>query len=81
MASTIAAVLTAAIGFAIPSLRFGRMAFLALTASSSLGLMAFRLLTRDRVSHQLLRERVLVLGTDLADVIIAKECEYGTRVG
>jgi sugar transferase (PEP-CTERM system associated) len=73
MASTIAAVLTAAIGFAIPSLRFGRMAFLALTASSSLGLMAFRLLTRDRVSHQLLRERVLVLGTDLADVIIAYE--------
>jgi sugar transferase (PEP-CTERM system associated) len=73
IASAIAAVLTAALGFAIPFLRFGRTAFLALTVSSSLGLMVFRLLIRDLVSHQLLRERVLVLGTDLADVIIAYE--------
>jgi sugar transferase (PEP-CTERM system associated) len=73
IASAIAAVLTAAIGFAIPSLQFGRMAFLALMVSSTLGVVVFRLLTHDLVSHQLLRERVLVLGTDLADVIIAHE--------
>jgi sugar transferase (PEP-CTERM system associated) len=73
IASAIAAVLTAAIGFAIPSLQFGRMAFLALIVSSTLGIVVFRLLTHDLVSHQLLRERVLVLGTDLADVIIAHE--------
>jgi FlaA1/EpsC-like NDP-sugar epimerase len=68
LASAIAAVLTAALGYAVPSLRFGRMAFLASTALSSLGLMAFRLMTRHLVSHQLLQKRVLVLGTDLADI-------------
>lgn len=78
LASAIAAVLTAAIGYAIPSLRFGRMAFLAITASSSLGLMVFRLMTRDLISHQLLQQRVLVLGTDLADVIISDEGRHDT---
>ena len=78
LAAAVAAVLTAAIGFAVPPLRFGRMAFLAITASSSLGLMAFRLLTRDLISHQLLQQRVLVLGTDLAESIISYEGHQGT---
>jgi sugar transferase (PEP-CTERM system associated) len=78
LASLMAAVLTAAIGYAIPALRLSRMAFLAITASSSLGLMAFRLMTRDLVSHQLLQQRVLVLGTELADVILAYEGHHGT---
>jgi len=46
------------------------MAFISLTVSSTLGLTAFRLLSRVLISHQLLQQRVLVLGTDLADVII-----------
>jgi sugar transferase (PEP-CTERM system associated) len=54
------------------------MAFLAVTASSSLGFMVFRLLTRDLVSHQLLQQRVLVLGTDLADVIISYQGRHDT---
>jgi sugar transferase (PEP-CTERM system associated) len=78
LASMIAAVLTAAIGYTIPSLRLSRMAFLTITASSSLGLMAFRLMTRDLVSHQLLQQRVLVLGTELADVILSYEGHHGT---
>jgi sugar transferase (PEP-CTERM system associated) len=78
LASTIAAVLTAALGYAVPPLRFGRMAFLVITASSSLGFMVFRLITRDLISHQLLQQRVLVLGTDLADVIISYEGYHGT---
>jgi sugar transferase (PEP-CTERM system associated) len=78
LAAATAAVLTAAFGYAMPPLRLGRMAFLAITASSSLGLMTFRLMTRDLVSHQLLQQRVLVLGTDLADVIISYEGHHDT---
>jgi sugar transferase (PEP-CTERM system associated) len=73
LTAVVAAVLTAAMGYAIPSLRFSRMTFLSITVTSTLGLMAFRLLTRDLVSHQMLQQQVLVLGTDLADVIIAYE--------
>jgi sugar transferase (PEP-CTERM system associated) len=73
LASAIAAVLTAAIGYAMPPLRFGRMAFFAITASSSLGLIVFRLMTRHLISHQILQKRVLVLGTELADMIISHE--------
>jgi sugar transferase (PEP-CTERM system associated) len=78
LAAAIAAVLTAAIGYAMPPFRLSRSAFLAITASSSLGFMVFRLLTRDLVSHQLLQQRVLVLGTDLADVIISYEGRHDT---
>jgi sugar transferase (PEP-CTERM system associated) len=78
LAAVVAAGLTAAIGYAIPSLRFSCMAFISLTVSSTLGLMAFRLLSRVFISHQLLQQRVLVLGTDLADVIIAYEGHHDT---
>jgi sugar transferase (PEP-CTERM system associated) len=78
LAATVASVLTAAIGFAVPPLRFGRMAFLAITASSSLSIMVFRLLSRDLISHQMLQQRVLVLGTDLASTIISYEGHHDT---
>jgi sugar transferase (PEP-CTERM system associated) len=78
LAAAIAAGLTAAIGYAIPSLRFNSTAFISLTVSSTLGLVAFRLLTRILLSHHLLQQRVLVLGTDLADVIIAYEGHLDT---
>jgi sugar transferase (PEP-CTERM system associated) len=77
LASATAAVLIAAVGYAIPLLRFGRMAFLAITAASTAGLMAFRLITRQVVSHQILQRRVLVLGTTLADMVISWEGHYG----
>jgi sugar transferase (PEP-CTERM system associated) len=78
LAAAIAAGLTAVIGYAIPFLRFNSLAFISLTVSSTLGLVAFRLLTRILLSHQLLEQRVLVLGTDLADVIIAYEGHHDT---
>jgi sugar transferase (PEP-CTERM system associated) len=77
LASTSAAVLIAALSYAIPPLRFGRMAFFAIAVASTLGLMAFRLLSRHVVSHQILQKRILVLGTALADVVIAWEGHHG----
>jgi sugar transferase (PEP-CTERM system associated) len=72
-ASAIAAVLLAAIGYALPPLRFGRMAFFTITTASTLGLMIFREVSRHLISHQTLQKRVLVLGTDLADVVLSWE--------
>jgi sugar transferase (PEP-CTERM system associated) len=73
LAAAIAAGLTATLGYATPSLRFNGTALISLTVSLTLGLMAFRLLASTLASHQLFQQRVLVLGTDLADVIIAYE--------
>jgi sugar transferase (PEP-CTERM system associated) len=78
LATAIATVLTAAIGYAIPSLGFSRVAFVAITASSSLGIMAFRLMMRDLISQQPLQQRVLVVGTDLSDLIISYESHQDT---
>jgi sugar transferase (PEP-CTERM system associated) len=77
LASGSAAVLIAAIGYAIPPLRLGRMAFLAITVASTLGLTVFRLMTRQVVSHRVLQRRVLVLGTALADMVIDYEGHQG----
>jgi sugar transferase (PEP-CTERM system associated) len=73
LASNIAAVLVAAMGYAIPVLRFRRTAFLVIVSSSALGLLVFRLITRNLGSYQRLQKRVLVLGTELADMIISYE--------
>jgi sugar transferase (PEP-CTERM system associated) len=78
LATAIAAVLIAAIGYAIPELRLGRLAFLTITGSSALGLMLFRLMTSHLIAHQILQKRVLVLGTALADVIIPYEGHHGS---
>jgi sugar transferase (PEP-CTERM system associated) len=78
LASTIAAVLIAAIGYAIPPLRYGRLAFLAITGTSTLGLMLFRTVIRHLLSQQMLQKRVLVLGTELADVIISYEGQHAS---
>jgi hypothetical protein len=43
-----------------------------------LGITAVRLMARVLVSHQLLQQRVLVIGTDLADAIIAYEGHHDT---
>jgi sugar transferase (PEP-CTERM system associated) len=78
LASAIAVVLTAAIGYAVPSLRFGRLAFFAITIASTVGLMVFRFMTRHVVSHQILQRRVLVLGTAFADVVISWEGHHSS---
>lgn len=77
LASATAAILIAALSFAVPPLRLGRMAFLAITVASTLGLTVFRLVTRHMMSHQILQKRVLVLGTGLADMVIAWEGHQG----
>lgn len=78
LASLIAAVLIAAIGYALPSLRFGRMGFLWIIGLSTLGLIAFRIITDRLSSNELLQKRVLVLGTGLAEVILSYEGPNGT---
>ena len=78
LAALIAAGLTATIGYAIPSLQFNYVTLISLVVSSTIGLTAFRLLARVLVSHQLLQQRVLVIGTDLADAIIAYEGHHDT---
>jgi sugar transferase (PEP-CTERM system associated) len=73
VAATVAAVFLAAVGYALPSLRFGRMAFFTITIAAALGLMIFRQATRQLISRQTLQKRVLVLGTALADVVLSWE--------
>jgi sugar transferase (PEP-CTERM system associated) len=77
LASAAAAFVIAALSYAIPPLRFSRLAFLAIAVASVLGLTVFRLMTRHMVSHQILQKRVLVLGTGLADMVISWEGYQG----
>jgi sugar transferase (PEP-CTERM system associated) len=72
-----AAVLTAAIGYALPSLRFGRMGFLSIIGLLSVGFIAFRITTDYLSSNERLQKRILVLGTGLADPIIAHDGANG----
>ena len=72
LASVVSAVLFAAVAYAIPSLRLGRTAFLVIAGLSGLGLIACRLMVRN-IGSQTLRKRILVLGTEMADSIIAQE--------
>ncbi len=53
----------AAIGFAVPSLRLGRSAFLQITILTTLGLMVWRVTLLRAWSKQQMAARVLVLGT------------------
>jgi sugar transferase (PEP-CTERM system associated) len=53
----------AAIGFAVPSLRLGRSAFLQITVLTTLGLMVWRVTLLMAWSKQQMAARVLVLGT------------------
>ena len=78
LALGMAAVMFAAIGYAIPPLRYGRAAFLTITSLSTLGLLAFRFVTCNLGSYQRLQKRLLVLGTGLADLIIFHEGQNGS---
>ena len=77
LASLIAAMVIAAIGHALPFLRFGRMGLLLILSLSTLGLIAFRITTDYVRSNERLQKRVLVLGAGLADAIISSEGQHG----
>jgi sugar transferase (PEP-CTERM system associated) len=62
IALCVGATVTAAAGFALPSLRFGRMAFLQIFGGAGIGLTALRLISDHLRSTERLSKRVLVLG-------------------
>jgi sugar transferase (PEP-CTERM system associated) len=78
LASVITAILIAAVGYTIPSLQFDRTAFFVISGVSLLGLIILRMTTYCLSSAEKLQKRVLVLGTGLANVIIAHEGQNGT---
>jgi sugar transferase (PEP-CTERM system associated) len=78
LASIITATLIAAVGYTIPVLQFSRTAFFVISGVSLLGLIVLRMTTYSLSSAEKLQKRILVLGTGLADVIIAHEGQNGT---
>lgn len=76
LASVVAAVVFAAVGYAVPGLRFGRKAFFTMVGISTVELMVSRLILRNLGSSQRLQKRVLVLGSKMADMIISQEGEH-----
>ncbi len=71
--------LVAAVGFAFPSLRLGRAAFLQIGAAATVGLIAWRVTWIGPFSHRRIRVRVLVLGTGAIGKVIAGLVETGAR--
>jgi sugar transferase (PEP-CTERM system associated) len=74
-----AAIATAAIGFALPNFRFGRLAFLYTFGVVTTGVLASRLVWLARGSRLRLRHRVLVLGVGPATSILPELQFTGTR--
>ncbi|MGH7350528.1 MAG: TIGR03013 family XrtA/PEP-CTERM system glycosyltransferase [Candidatus Rokuibacteriota bacterium] len=68
----VAALLLAALGFAIPGLRLGRSAFLQIFLLTTPGLMIWRAALLGRWSQQQMTVRVLVLGTGQVGRLIAE---------
>jgi sugar transferase (PEP-CTERM system associated) len=62
VAVSCAAILEAAVGFALPTFQFGRRAFLQIFSFTSIGLLLWRTAWIHLRSHARLQERVLVLG-------------------
>ena len=75
----VAGLLIAAVGFVVPDLRLGRFAFFVITASSTLGLMGWRLAWLGQWSHRRMRIRVLVLGAGAIGKVIGELEESGLR--
>ncbi|MGH2626139.1 MAG: exopolysaccharide biosynthesis polyprenyl glycosylphosphotransferase, partial [Anaerolineales bacterium] len=74
-----AATTTAAIGFAFPTLRFGRMAFIHTFGVVALGLLVSRLAWLARGPKRRLRHRVLVLGVGPAAAVLPELQFSSTR--
>lgn len=73
------ALVAAAVGFAIPDLRFGRLAFGQIFGAVSIGLLLWRSTWLQLRSNDRLRERVLVLGVSRAAGDIIKLRTIGSR--
>jgi sugar transferase (PEP-CTERM system associated) len=74
-----AAIITAAIGFALPPLRLGRMAYLHIFGVVTLGLLASRLAWITLGPKRRLNHRVLVLGVGRSAAILPELQYSGTR--
>ena len=77
LGTAISGTLFAAIGYALPPLRFGRKAYFFLIGTSALGLMVLRTLHATLGENSKLKRRVLVLGTSMAREIVAEEAQNG----
>src|SRR3990172_1058048 len=77
LTSAISAVLFASIGFMVPQLRFGRIAYFAVFGWSALGLVVTRMVTLSRGTNQKLRKRILVLGTGVGSEIASRDLLNG----
>ena len=75
----VAGLLVAAVGFAFPSLRLGRAAFLQIGAASTIGLIAWRAVWLGPFSSRRFKIRILVLGTGAIGKVIASLAEGGAR--
>jgi len=74
-----AGITLAAVGFAIPALRFGRFAFFAITLTTTLGLAAWRMLWLSAWSNERMKLRVLVVGVGPVARSIAELVETNSR--
>jgi sugar transferase (PEP-CTERM system associated) len=79
LASVIAATITAAIGFAFPTVRLGRLAFLHIIGVIALGSLASRLAWIAVAPKRRLNHRVLVLGVGQSAPVLPELQFSGTR--
>lgn len=79
VALPVSALLTAAAGFAVPALRFGRLGFVAVFAAGSVGLVTWRLVWNAISANQRLAMRVLVLGVSRNANRLAELQKAGTH--
>jgi sugar transferase (PEP-CTERM system associated) len=75
----VAALITAAVGFALPSLRLGRAAFVEIVLLETAGLVGWRMAWLGRWSHGRMQIRVLVLGAGAIGRVIAGLEQTGAR--
>jgi sugar transferase (PEP-CTERM system associated) len=79
LALATAGMFTAAVGFALPSLRFGRLAFVHMFGVTALGLLVSRLAWLTLAPKRRLRHRVLVLGAGPAAPLLPELQFSSTR--
>jgi sugar transferase (PEP-CTERM system associated) len=76
---TVAALIVAVVGFALPALRFGRASYSMVLGGSTLGLILWRTAWLGPWSHRRMRSNLLVLGTGPLGRAIAELEETGAR--
>jgi sugar transferase (PEP-CTERM system associated) len=76
---TVAALIIAAVGFALPALRLGRVSYITVLGGTTLGLIVWRAVWLGPWSHQRMKNNLLVLGTGPLGRTIAELEETGAR--